>query len=638
MMRFVEWPLGLALFIILPALGFLIFNIERRSRAARLGKLGTRNMLVRLAPEGAPVGMWRIVRVTGALALCGFAFAGPRWGLGPQESHTGGADVVLALDASLSMMAPDVQPNRLENMKNVVRQLHTLSPNDRFAILAFAGHSYILTPLTSDPSAIDLYVDKLDPKTVGVAGSSIANALHQALGLVGNKKENDRAVIVMSDGESFEPIAAVKGEAKHIGDAGAALVTVGFGTVKGDSIPIIDSTGKHTFKLDRVGGVVTTHYSPDYLNAAAQEAHGTFIPADAPNKAEKIRKVLDGLKTSARATANGSDLLFQFEWFVIPALFLIAMDTILVLRPRRRQLAVVRNAALAAGALATAACQRTQAPSKSQAAAQAAADTARMEAAYLKDYNRGTKNFGSLASIKKDTIQATNTGLRAAASMLDTATQAKTPDVRQNALFNAGWSRLALAMRMLGVVPTPKEKSDTALKKAAGTVASTGNGASSSTPPMSKGMGNDGMGGGMGDDGMGGGGMGDSAAKDPAAAAQQAKAAAQQAKMDTLMAYANVARAQYRAYLAANPNDADARWNYELTLLPKQMGKGGKGKPKQQQKKKMQKPPKKFPPPKMFRLPPQEAKQLLDAASQREQSPNPTPPTPTATVPGGNDW
>jgi hypothetical protein len=303
------------------------------------------------------------------------------------------------------------------------------------------------------------------------------------------------------------------------------------------------------------------------------------------------------------------------------------MDTILILRPRRRQLTAARTAALAAGALATAACQRTQAPSKSQVAAQAAADTARMEAAYLKDYNRGTKNFGSLASIKKDTIQATNTGLKAAAAILDTATQAKTPEVRQNALFNAGWSRLALAMRLLGVVPTPKEKAsgDTALKNAPGAVASTGNGASSPTPPMSNGMGNDD-------------GMDDNTAKDPAAAAQQAKAAAQQAKMDTLIAYANVARTQYRAYLAANPNDAEARWNYELTLLPKKMGSGkGKGKPKQS-KKMEKKPSKKLPPPRMFRLPPQEAKQLLDAASQREQSPSPTPPTPAATVPGGNDW
>ena len=58
--------------------------------------------------------------------------------------------MVLALDASLSMLAQDERPSRLEKMKEEVRRLRALSPGDRMGVLAFAGRSYVLSPLTID--------------------------------------------------------------------------------------------------------------------------------------------------------------------------------------------------------------------------------------------------------------------------------------------------------------------------------------------------------------------------------------------------------------------------------------------------------------------------------------------------------
>ncbi|HXC25637.1 MAG TPA: hypothetical protein VNU46_06955, partial [Gemmatimonadaceae bacterium] len=81
-MRFIEWPWALVLLVILPLLGLAIFSAERKSRSERLAKLGTRSMLVRLAPFGARLGPSRTARIIGALLMCGIAFAGPRWGLG----------------------------------------------------------------------------------------------------------------------------------------------------------------------------------------------------------------------------------------------------------------------------------------------------------------------------------------------------------------------------------------------------------------------------------------------------------------------------------------------------------------------------------------------------------------------------
>jgi hypothetical protein len=85
-----------------------------------------------------------------------------------------GIDIVLALDASLSMLATDESPNRLERMKEEVRRLRARSPADRIGLLAFAGRSYILTPPTLDGGGLELFLDNLDPNIVGQAGSALA--------------------------------------------------------------------------------------------------------------------------------------------------------------------------------------------------------------------------------------------------------------------------------------------------------------------------------------------------------------------------------------------------------------------------------------------------------------------------------
>ena len=268
MIRFLEWPWAVAFAVVLPIAGIIALVIGRRSRIRRLSLLGTRTMLARLAPLGTRRGPWHNVRVVSALLLLGAAVAGPRWGHESSVVTRSGADVVLALDASLSMTATDERPSRLAKMKQVVRQLRALSPDDRFAMIAFAGKSYILTPLTTDDGALALYLDNLDPTVVGEAGSSMSSALRQATALLSLGKGNgNKAIVLMSDGEAFEPLSDVAAAAKRAKDAGIEVVTVGFGTTQGSTIPIVEN-GATTVKRDENGQVVVTQYHPEYLRTA----------------------------------------------------------------------------------------------------------------------------------------------------------------------------------------------------------------------------------------------------------------------------------------------------------------------------------------------------------------------------------
>jgi Ca-activated chloride channel homolog len=331
-------PALLVLVVLLPALlGFLIVLGIRRRRV-RLARLGGEAMVARLVPWATLGGPWgRVVRLGLAASLATVALAGPRWGFERVMVRGQGVDVVLALDASLSMLAQDVKPSRLEVMKQEVRRLRAIAGADRVGVLAFAGRSYILTPLTVDAGALNLFLDNLDPSVVGQQGSSLARTIRQGVSLLeASTSGSDRALIVMSDGESHEPVEDIIAAAKTAQETGVALITVGFGTELGATIPE-EIDGQVAPHRDENGAIVTTRYSPENLRAAADAAQGTFIGAEETDKAAKIQRALSRLRSTGRATSAGRERTPRYQYFLLPAIALLLIDTFLSDRRGRRR-------------------------------------------------------------------------------------------------------------------------------------------------------------------------------------------------------------------------------------------------------------------------------------------------------------
>jgi Ca-activated chloride channel homolog len=285
---------------------------RRRSRAWR--------HRTRRAPTG------RALRLAVAVLALGIAIAGPRWGQSAAVFDVEGVDVVIALDASLSMLAEDERPNRLERMKQEVRRLRASSPGDRVALLAFAGRSYILSPLTADDGALELFLDNLDPSIVGQAGSSIALPMRQGLDLLlASRGDADRAVVLMSDGEAFDDREEAVKVAATLKDNGVQLVTVGFGTPGGATIPM-PGTGGAEVKRDENGEIVITRADDDLLRALADAAGGVFIASDATDKGNRIRRALAELESATRAESTRLNRPVRYQWFAMIALVLLLLD------------------------------------------------------------------------------------------------------------------------------------------------------------------------------------------------------------------------------------------------------------------------------------------------------------------------
>ena len=246
-----------------------------------------------------------------------------------------GIDIALVLDGSLSMLARDVRPSRLEQMKQEVRRLVALSESDRIGLLAFAGRSYILTPITVDAGALGLFVNEFDVSVVGQRGTSLSLPLRQATSLLGaSRGSGDKAIVVMTDGEAHEPVDEIEAAARGVRDAGISLVLVGFGTTTGATIPEPDQRGQHR---DLSGQIVVTRYRPDVLGAAAAAGGGTFVPAEATDKAARIRVALSTLRTAKRVAQAGQNRKARFQLFLAPAILIFIADTLLRERRLRRR-------------------------------------------------------------------------------------------------------------------------------------------------------------------------------------------------------------------------------------------------------------------------------------------------------------
>jgi Ca-activated chloride channel family protein len=328
------WLWGLAG---LPAAALLVAAGVRGRRAALAAFVGRG-----LEPALAPGFSWRRHLAKGVLWMLAFAMlivavAGPRFGSQLVKVEREGIDVVIALDTSLSMLAEDVPPNRLDSAKREIMDLIGGLQGDRVGIVAFAGEAVALCPLTVDYDAALMLVRSVDVYTISEPGSAIAGAIDVAVGMFGTEERGDRAVIVVTDGENTE--GDPERSARAASEQGIRVFAIGMGTPKGELIPERGTDGSVTgYKKDARGETVLSRLDEAALQRVAAAGNGRYLPATA--QGIEIKVLYDEIAGMQKKLIKGEFVERKKERFWVPlalALGCLFLDATVGTRASRRR-------------------------------------------------------------------------------------------------------------------------------------------------------------------------------------------------------------------------------------------------------------------------------------------------------------
>lgn len=284
MFRFAE-PQAFQLFWILPVFAFVFWLSARQAAKRMRSSFGTKLTPVLTASVSTRKRVGK--SLLGALALICMilALARPQAGQSTQEIKSAGVEMMILVDVSESMMAEDLKPNRLEQAKIELGRIIERLPGHKIGIIAFAGSAALLSPLTTDPNALKMYLDSLSPLSVSSQGTDFAAALDEAEAAFKRGGQGDdpttrvtRVILVASDGEDQEPGALEA--AKKLTNEGVRIFTLAYGTEAGAPIPQRDSLGfLKGYKKDSSGKEVMTKVGGGALKGLADAGKGSFYHA-----------------------------------------------------------------------------------------------------------------------------------------------------------------------------------------------------------------------------------------------------------------------------------------------------------------------------------------------------------------------
>ncbi|HEY7026315.1 MAG TPA: VWA domain-containing protein [Gemmatimonadales bacterium] len=423
-----DYPLLLVLApLVALALG-LIATLARRRRVTRaMAWSPTTGEAARRSGRWSPL----LFAIVGLLAMV--AVAGPRGGSTNVTTESRALSVAVAMDISRSMLAEDATPSRLQRATREARRLIQDLGGDRIGLLAFAGRSYILSPLTVDGAALMLFLDALSPDLASQGGTGLAGALRQGGELLAASDEAaDRVLIVFTDGEGHDTLSDMIAQSRQLKQLGIRLVLVAEGGTKPARIPVRDSTGAITeYQTDDEGHEILTTRRDDILQAISDAAEGSIVPAQLPDQAGAVRDLLSAFARAPSRETRTADLL-PLAWIpVAGALLLLGLQTVF-----RRTAALVALAGVLLAPRAEAQRlspgERALAGGRSALAADLLLKGLSKGASDTAAYNAGT---AALGAGRHDEARLA----------LERASHSLDPELRYRALYNLGVNALAAA-------------------------------------------------------------------------------------------------------------------------------------------------------------------------------------------------
>jgi len=332
-------PDYLYLLLLLPAM-VLIFIINEIRKRRALKRFGNPVLVGTLVPEmskSRPLIKFIIqsLAVTAGVIM----LARPQFGSKLEDVKKQGVEVIIALDVSNSMLAEDIQPNRLTRAKQAISRLVDNLDNDKIGLIVFAGDAYTQIPVTTDYISAKMFLSAISPEMVPKQGTAIGAAINLGVRSFTPGEEKSKAMIIITDGENHEdnPVENAEAAAK----AGIVIHTIGIGSTEGVPVPL-NINGRKDFLKDAEGNTVITKLDEEILKKVALSASGSYVRASNSNIGlDEIFSEIRKMKKQELESTMYTEYNDQFQIFAALIIFLLISD-FLIMERKNRKLANIR--------------------------------------------------------------------------------------------------------------------------------------------------------------------------------------------------------------------------------------------------------------------------------------------------------
>lgn len=255
-----------------------------------------------------------------AMAILSIALAGPAWREAPTPLKQPGDSLVIVLDLSLSMLATDVEPDRLTLAKRKIRDILGVREGSLNGLVVYSADSHVVSPLTEDRRTIEGMLEVLDPVIMPAPGNRADLAIDQARSLLEQGAPGKGRILLISDDVPARYFDAIRDSLR---DTELSLSTLTVGTPEGGPIPL----AKRGFIRDN-GEVVITRADPEGMAFLASKNHGTSHTLTLDNKDIDALNVAPDAESDwqdpeqERTIKRWQDDGYWFLWALLPLLLL----------------------------------------------------------------------------------------------------------------------------------------------------------------------------------------------------------------------------------------------------------------------------------------------------------------------------
>jgi len=310
----------------------LLYILLIRWKIRTVRKIGDEKLIRLLIADYSPRRfLVKFLLVLTAFTLTGLGVANLRYPKQVEQIQRQGVDVILVLDVSKSMLARDIQPNRLERAKQLINKLIDKLRNDRVGLVLFASRAYLQMPLTTDHASAKIYLNSASPESVPAQGTVIGEALTISNNAFGQKEKKYKTVVLVTDGEDHDEKAMES--AGILAENGVLLHTIGVGSAEGSTL--IDPVTQDQ-KRDAQGNVVISRLNEPMLQELARKANGTYQHLE--NTDQAVSNILGQINSMEQKSISDQSFINYrsfFQWFLGLALALLLLDFFISERIRK---------------------------------------------------------------------------------------------------------------------------------------------------------------------------------------------------------------------------------------------------------------------------------------------------------------